>query len=122
MILSPILVPNAPIVTSTLMETNFYDISEELARDWKALGRKLKLTTSKLDNIDVDYRKVKEKAFQVMLQWKRTNGMKATGQVLANALTLIGRKDVAELLASMFSVQTQLLSSVTVELIEASKS
>ena len=38
---------------------------------------------------------------QMLLRWKRQSGNDATQEILANALIAIGRRDVAETLASM---------------------
>jgi hypothetical protein len=65
------------------------------------LGRKLEISCTILENVDEDHRRVKEKAIQMMLRWKKRSGNNATGQVLANALVAIGRRDVAETLAGM---------------------
>ena len=41
---------------------------------------------------------------ELLLRWKRQSGNNATGVVLANALIDVGRRDVAETLASMIQV------------------
>lgn len=92
---------DGPVVNDKLKDARLSDIAEDLGRDWKPLGRKLGLSTNILENIDLNNRKVKEKAFRMMSRWKKLNADSATGQVLADALITIGRKDVAERLAGM---------------------
>ena len=41
---------------------------------------------------------------ELLLRWKRQSGNNATAVVLANALIDVGRRDVAETLASMIQV------------------
>ncbi|XP_028393278.1 FAS-associated death domain protein-like [Dendronephthya gigantea] len=94
-------VTDGPVVNDKLKDARLNDIAEDLGRDWKPLGRRLGLSTNILDNIDAENKKVKEKAFQMMSKWKKHNGNKATGQILADALIAVSRKDVAETLAKI---------------------
>ena len=94
-----ILVPDGAVASEILKDSHLNDISEDLGRDWKALGRKLEIESTILDNIDAEYRWVKEKSFQMMLRWKKRSGNNATGQALANALIARSRRDIAEKLA-----------------------
>lgn len=91
-----------------MSEEHLMDISEQLARDWKQLGRKLGINSNRIDSIDADHKTVKEKGYQVLLQWKRRDGGEATGQALSDKLTLIGRKDVAEHLAGTVCLHRKL--------------
>ena len=95
------LVPDGPVANDILKDAHLNEIAEDLGRDWKQLGRKLEIPSSVLGNIDEDNRGVREKSIHMMLRWKKRNGNDATGQALADALIKIGRKDVAETLASM---------------------
>ena len=95
-------VPDGPVVSNQIVkDTHLNDISEDLGRDWKMLGRKLEISGGILDNIDVENRRVKDKSFEMMSRWKKQRGNNATGQALANALVAIGRRDVAETLAGL---------------------
>jgi hypothetical protein len=96
-----VLVPDGPVANEIVKESHLSEISEDLGKDWKMLGRKLEISCTILENVDEDHRRVKEKAIQMMLRWKKRSGNNATGQVLANALVAIGRRDVAETLAGM---------------------
>ena len=98
------LVPDGPVRNNILKDARLNDISEDLGRDWKQLGRKLGISNTIIDNIDDENRRVKDKSIQLLLRWKRQSGNDATGEVLANALIAIGRRDVAETLASMRQV------------------
>lgn len=95
------LVPDGPVGNNILKDTCLNDISEDLGRDWKHLGRKLGISNGIINNIDEENRRVKEKSIELLLKWKRQSGNDATGEALANALIAIGRRDVAETLASM---------------------
>ena len=99
-----LLVPDGPVRNNILKDTRLNDLSEDLGRDWKQLGRKLGMSNNIIDNIDDENRRVKDKPIQLLLRWKRQSGNDATGEVLANALIAIGRRDVAETLASMCQV------------------
>ena len=95
-------VPDGIVVSNEIVkDTHLNEISEDLGRDWKMLGRKLEISSSILDNIEADNRRVKEKSFQMMSRWKKQRGNDATAQALANALVAIGRRDVAETLAGL---------------------
>lgn len=73
-----------------------HNIAEDISTDWKHLGRKLELSPGLLDGIDHDFRQVKEKTLQMLSRWKERKGDDATGQILADALVNIHRRDVAE--------------------------
>ena len=54
-----------------------------------------------LNNIDVDFKGVSEKAYQLLLKWKEEGGANATSQTLFLALLHIRRTDVAKKLMSL---------------------
>lgn len=93
-------VTDGPVANDILKDAHLNEIAEDLGSDWKQLGRKLDIPSSILGNIDEENRRVRAKAIEMMLRWKKRNGNDATGQSLADALIKIGRKDVAETLAS----------------------
>lgn len=73
-------------------------LSERLGDDWVPLARRLlpeDTANAKIQKFDSENRKLEEKAYQMLLNWKQSNGGDATYQVLYNALCNIGRKDLA---------------------------
>ncbi|EDO44917.1 predicted protein [Nematostella vectensis] len=64
---------------------------------WKVLGRKLGLKENIIESIDVDYRRIQEKAYQMLLAWQRTMSKKATVQALMDGLARSGRRDLCEM-------------------------
>ncbi|XP_065678071.1 uncharacterized protein LOC105849428 [Hydra vulgaris] len=50
------------------------EISYKIGNDWLRWGRHLGLSDSDLNNIDSDYIKCYEKAYNVLKQWKQING------------------------------------------------
>ena len=70
-----------------LEEKHINTLSGHIGRKWKVLGRKLKLSSVKMENIEVDhhYGGQREWAFQVMLAWMRKKGRATKGE-LATAL------------------------------------
>ena len=98
-----LLVPDGPVRNNILKDTCLNDISEDLGRDWKQLGRKLGISNNIIDNIDDENHRVKDKSKQ-LLWWARQSENDAAVEVLVNAVRAIGRRDVAETLASMCQV------------------
>lgn len=72
------------------------DFAEELGGCWKESGRYLLMKECSVENIDADYSKVSEKAFQVLLRWKKERGSAACVLDLFKCFNHIGREDVAE--------------------------
>ena len=78
------------------------EVLEELAQEitvlWRKLGRRLKIKEAVLDAIHKEKEEYCEKAYSMLLKWKRANGKEATFLVLFNALChgLVNRRDVAE--------------------------
>lgn len=73
-------------------------LAQKLALDWKRVGRRLKLDEAKIMKFDEDNKELDEKAYQMLLHWKHTDGLTATYQVLNDALChkLVNRRDLAE--------------------------
>ena len=63
-------------------------------RNWKQLGRALKLKDSQLDEIDEDIRGLCEKRYAMLRRWMETKGSAATYVELAKALEVVGRMDL----------------------------
>ncbi|KAL9978803.1 hypothetical protein ACROYT_G016367 [Oculina patagonica] len=73
-------------------------LSQRIAVDWESLGRCLNIEEATLTAIHKENEKYSEKAYQMLLQWKKRYGSAATYQVLHDALAhiLVNRKDLAE--------------------------
>lgn len=71
----------------------------EISSVWKTLGRRLlDNDESSLDAIDDENKRYSEKAYQMLLTWKRAEGSRATFRVLHDALghRFVNRRDLAE--------------------------
>ena len=88
---------NIPVPDSRL-----WYISEYICGNWKGIGRRLSMQETVIEVIDIDYNEhgEKEKAYQMLLKWKRRMGNSATVQQLGNVLKKIGRTDTAEIILS----------------------
>ena len=80
------------IVTELLLD----DISDDVGTCWCKLGLKLKIGRSKIHNLGEEYRYNREKAYALLLMWKRQEGRRATVGHLSDALSSIGEKGIAE--------------------------
>ena len=69
-----------------------------LASDWKWLGRRLGLDEARIAAFHEENYQLSEKAFAMLLFWKRSMGSYGTYQVLFDALCheFVGRKDIAD--------------------------
>jgi len=63
-------------------------IAPHVGQNWKEVGRTLKLTDGRLEQIEQDYYKegMKEVVYQILLEWMRANGSDARVGELTNAL------------------------------------
>jgi len=73
-------------------------LAGELTLVWLTLGRRLKLGEAKLQAFKKENDACSEKAFKMLLHWKRKNASRATYEVLNSALchNLVNRVDLAE--------------------------
>ncbi len=74
-------------------------LAKEIPKDWRNLGRRLlENNEAALDAIDKNNEDCYEKAYSMLLKWKRGKGSGATFRVLHDALChdLVNRKDLAE--------------------------
>lgn len=73
-------------------------LSQKIAEGWKSLGRRLGMDEPRLTAFHKDNEEYSEKAYQMLLLWKRREGSAATYQVLHDALchSLVNRRDLAE--------------------------
>ena len=62
------------------------------------LGRRLAVSDAKLQEIDQAYEQLSEKGYQMLKQWKQSQGTDANYQALCKALQhdLVQRQDLAE--------------------------
>ena len=75
------------------------ELAHEIINEWRNLGRRLlESGESSLDAIDKENPEYSEKAYQMLLKWKRAKGSHATYQVLHDALChpFVDRRDLAE--------------------------
>ena len=66
--------------------------------EWRPLGRRLDFNNAQLTGFDKDTELWREKAFAMLMAWKRREGKSATYRVLYEALRheFVNRKDLAE--------------------------
>ncbi|XP_071843349.1 uncharacterized protein [Apostichopus japonicus] len=76
------------------------EFSGNLFKEWRDVGRNLKLDETELETIEADNRRKgqKEVAYHMLLLWKRKHGMKATNKTLRDALIAANRKDLSDFL------------------------
>ena len=75
------------------------DIAEKIPQLWRKLGRILRVPRENLNELGINHRDdAYERAFQVLSSWKETlsDGAISRYQVLFDALTKIGRSDLAK--------------------------
>ena len=69
----------------TLSDVELLELAGEVGVDWKKLGIYLGLRASQIASINTDYPMTEDKAFQMLMRWKK--GLSKT----ADARVLIGR-------------------------------
>ena len=71
-------------------------LAKEIITVWKKVGRAIKLKEVDLDEIDLDYKGVYEKSYQMLIKWSECQGSGATYEVLARALLdpKVNRRDL----------------------------
>ena len=72
------------------------NLSKELSNDWRTLGRRLTFHEAELQEFDSSHGQISEKAYAMLLAWKRKGGSDATYSVLSQALCDVKRKDLAQ--------------------------
>ena len=74
------------------------NLSKKVSNDWKTLGRRLTFHEAELQEFDNSHEEISEKAYAMLLAWKRRGGSDATYSVLNQALcdTRVKRKDLAQ--------------------------
>lgn len=79
-------------------EIHIQSICGEVGADWTPLGLALRLQSSLLYFIEIEYSTYREKTWEMLQVWKQ--GSPTVG-ILIDALEKIGRKDVVEKLLGM---------------------
>ena len=74
------------------------NLSKKVSNDWRTLGRRLTFHEAELQEFDNSHEEISEKAYAMLLAWKRRGGSDATYSVLNQALcdTRVKRKDLAQ--------------------------
>ncbi len=74
-------------------------LAQKIPDKWKKLGRRLKIGEEDLIAIHKENEECCEKAYNMLLKWKRANTSKGTYHVLYKALChhLVDRRDLAEI-------------------------
>ncbi|XP_046845341.1 uncharacterized protein LOC124439158 [Xenia sp. Carnegie-2017] len=89
---------DAPERSDVPKDDLLFEIADKTSSLWKEFGRMLHVPEEKLSSVNMEQNRMVEKAFQMLLLWKRGNGRNATVKTLLNVLNEIGRQDVAEYL------------------------
>ena len=71
-------------------------LSEKISEKWKKLGRRLHFSEAQITEHDKNNDKLCEKAFSLLMAWKGRDASAATYRVLHKALSLVKRKDLAQ--------------------------
>ncbi|PIK60806.1 IMD-like protein [Apostichopus japonicus] len=76
------------IDSKVVEDETLLDLSGNLSKEWRDVGRKLKLKETDLRNIEADNKSngQKEVVYQMLLLWKQKHGIKATNKTLRDAL------------------------------------
>ena len=77
-------------------ELQLCDISDDVGTCWREVGPKLHVSSSKIHNLDEEYKSNRDKANVLLNLWKQQEGCNATVGQLADVLESIGRKSIAE--------------------------
>ena len=74
------------------------NLSKKVSNDWRTLGRRLTFREAELQEFDNSHEQISEKAYAMLLAWKRRDGSDATYSALNQALcdTRVKRKDLAQ--------------------------
>ena len=79
-------------------EDELENLSKKVSNDWRTLGRRLNFHESELQEFDDGHKQISEKAYAMLLAWKRRSSSDATYSVLNKALcdTRVKRRDLAK--------------------------
>ena len=71
-------------------------LSEKISHKWKKLGRRLQFDDAQIAEHDANNVTLSEKAYNLLMAWKRRDASAATYRVLHKALSDVKRKDLAQ--------------------------
>ena len=71
-------------------------ICDEVGTCWEDLGIKLNLSDAVVRNVDTDFRRCRDKAWEILHIWRERKGKAATVGSLEGALLALQKKAIAE--------------------------
>ena len=73
-------------------------LGNEIAKRWKKLGRRLRVSDARLQEIHEAHDQLSERGYHMLKHWKQKKGSAATYQALCDALKhkLVQRQDLVE--------------------------
>lgn len=71
-------------------------LSEKISKKWKKLGRRLQFDKAQIEEHDNCSDTLSEKAYNLLISWKEREASAATYSVLHEALSDVGRTDLAQ--------------------------
>ena len=71
-------------------------LSGKISDKWKNLGRRLQFDEAQITEHDKNNDKLSEKAYKLLIAWKRRDASDGTYRVLHKALSDVERKDLAK--------------------------
>jgi len=83
---------------STAMNTLLSDVATKLAATWRQVGRAIGIDDCELDEIQCDYQKVIERAYQMLRRWREKYGSSALVSQLAIALLIVDQSKIISLI------------------------
>lgn len=78
-------------------EVKLRDLSQKLGSEWKMLGTYLGFENAEIEQLQEQHKVVKECIFQMLLEWRKKNGIKATKFKLKKALGRAERADLDDI-------------------------
>ncbi|XP_030848594.1 uncharacterized protein LOC115927213 [Strongylocentrotus purpuratus] len=79
-----------------ITEIKLRDVSNKLGSEWRMVGTFLGFNNSQIEVMHEEHRVIKECIFQMLLQWRNTNGVEATKTKLKKALQRSLREDLVD--------------------------
>ncbi|KAH3830605.1 hypothetical protein DPMN_103850 [Dreissena polymorpha] len=89
--------------TSGISPNLMLKVSNLVGNEWKTVLRRLGVNDTLIDNFDHQFPTIKEKLYQGLLHWKRSNGIAATFNILETCLKESGLTYVAEQISGNFT-------------------
>ena len=71
-------------------------LSEKISDKWEKLGRRLQFDEAQIKEHNNYRNKLSEKAYDLLISWKERDASAATYHVLYEALSDVGRRDLAQ--------------------------